>query len=122
MINTTADLGTLYSSLGNYEEAEKLVRLALERKRKAVGDDHPDIAVLLGNLAINLSRLGRTDGAKDLYYESLELQRKQLGEHRLVANSMNNLGLFMMQIGDLDGAEQMLHDAHDMWVKTPWSR
>ena len=45
------NLGTLYQDMGDYARAEPLLRRALEIRKKAVGEDHPDYAISLNSLA-----------------------------------------------------------------------
>ena len=118
LIDTTGSLAVLHSRLGDYEESVRLSKIALDLKRRKFGDDHPDVAVLMGNIAINLKNQGKTEEAREYYLQSLEMQQRQLGTHRLVANTMNNIGMFMLESNELDGAEQMFLDAIEMWSET----
>ena len=47
------------SQAGDYAGAEALLREGLETQRKRLGNEHPDIAKLLGNLAIVLRAQGK---------------------------------------------------------------
>ena len=103
---------------GNLEEAERLQRLALRLKIEVDGSDHPDVAIMMNNLGILLSDLGRDDESEPFFLESLDMQRRQLGEHPSVANSLNNVGMFYFESGSLDKAEPMMQEALAMWQRT----
>jgi tetratricopeptide (TPR) repeat protein len=45
------NLPTLYTEQGRYDEAEPLYLEILEIQRRVLGDDHPDTAIFLYNLA-----------------------------------------------------------------------
>ncbi len=42
----------LLKAQGKYEEAEPLYRRALQIRKKALGEEHPDVARSLNNLAV----------------------------------------------------------------------
>ncbi|MDH3429517.1 MAG: serine/threonine-protein kinase [Gammaproteobacteria bacterium] len=116
--NTVSALSALYWRTGELDKADLYGSMALESKRQHYGDDHPDVAVMLNNQAILKSDQGDMESAERLYLEAFELQKKQLGEHRLVANTMNNIGVFYLDTGDYSRGERMLLAAVDMWSKT----
>ncbi len=45
------NLGRAYLSIGNIDQAEGLLRTALELQEASIGPDHPDVAVTLRHLA-----------------------------------------------------------------------
>ena len=80
--------------MGEYDRAEPLYRQALEIKKKALGEEHPDYANSLNNLAALYRALGAYDRAEPLFCQALEIKKKALGEwHPDYANSLNNLAL-----------------------------
>jgi tetratricopeptide (TPR) repeat protein len=56
---------------GDYKEAERLFRLALELRQKELGPGHPDTALSLNNLAALLKSEARFDEAERLCQEAL---------------------------------------------------
>jgi tetratricopeptide (TPR) repeat protein len=73
----------LYSQ-GRYSEAIPLAQRALTIREKALGADHPDVAVSLNNLAVA--------DAKQSHKRALTIREKALGpNHPDVALSLNNL-------------------------------
>ena len=70
----------LYSSQGRYEEAEPLYIQALDMRKKLLGEEHPDVATSLNNLAGLYFSQGRYEEAEPLYIQSLDMRKKLLGE------------------------------------------
>ena len=78
--------------MGAYDRAEPLFRQALEITKKALGEEHPDYATSLNNLAVLYRAMGAYDRAEPLYRQALEITKKALGEeHPDYATSLNNL-------------------------------
>ena len=74
--------------MGRNEEAEKLMREALEGFRVVVGDDHPYTLETLGGLAKTLVDLERLEEAEALALESYRLREKRFGaDHVLTADA-----------------------------------
>ncbi len=114
-------LNNLAWSLANQdrnEEALSLDREALAMRRALPGDHSTAIAQSLNNLASSLLYLDRQQEAEPLYREALKIRRENLGDHPYVANTMNNLGRLMFDLGDLAGADSLLTGAIDIWSRT----
>ena len=64
-------------------------------KRKALGADHPHVAMALHNLGMAACEAGNTEEAEGYYRRALGIQEKVLGvEHPHVAASLLGLGTF----------------------------
>jgi tetratricopeptide (TPR) repeat protein len=74
-------LAYLYSSQGRYEEAEPLYEQALELSQRNLGENHPDVANSLNNLAGLYYSLADNTKAEPLYLQALELCERVLGEN-----------------------------------------
>jgi serine/threonine protein kinase/Flp pilus assembly protein TadD len=85
-------LGVAYRSLGNFEKAGPLLREALALRRRALGDDHVQVAESLHNLA-NLERqLHHPAEAERLTRQAIAIQRRAFPQgHRDLARGLNNL-------------------------------
>src|ERR1700693_4057798 len=59
-----------------YDEAEPLLRRALELREKALGPDHPDIAQSLNNLASIYRDRGEYEKAEPLLQRALGIREK----------------------------------------------
>ncbi|MEQ8386704.1 MAG: tetratricopeptide repeat protein [Coleofasciculus sp. A1-SPW-01] len=73
-------MANLYYVQGRYGEAEPLYQKALELYKRLLGDDHPDVASSLNNLAYLYSSQGRYGEAEPLYQQALELCKRLLGD------------------------------------------
>ena len=72
-------IGKTYESLGWYEEAESLYRRALAIRENTHGAEHPQVAVVINNLAVLCSSQGNRDEAKKLYRQALSIYEKTCG-------------------------------------------
>jgi len=96
-------LGNVYSSLGLYGEAEKMLRRAVERQR--AGDRGPALATALGDLAGVLAAAGGFEEARTLAREALEIQMAVLDpDHPDVATTLQILGAIDWEQGRLEEA------------------
>ncbi|WP_224366359.1 serine/threonine-protein kinase [Hyalangium versicolor] len=100
-------LGSVFYSLGRYEEARQVHTRVLALREKALGPDHPDVATSLTNLGGVLYNLGRYEEARAMNERAVALREKALGpEHPAVAGSLNNLGLALWKQGSLEESRQ----------------
>lgn len=73
----------------------------LKSRKKALGEDHPDVGHFNNNLAILSWNMGNFHKAESYYLKALEIKRKALGEDRPdVADFYNNLGILYMDMGN----------------------
>ncbi|MDF5730281.1 MAG: tetratricopeptide repeat protein, partial [Rhizonema sp. PD38] len=80
-----------YRGQGAYEQALPWYTQSLSVTRKRFGEEHPDVATSLNNLALLYDSLGRYSEAEPLYIQALEMTKRLLGEqHPDVAKSLNN--------------------------------
>ena len=104
--------------MGAYDRAEPLYRQALEIRKKALGEEHPDYATSLNNLAALYHAMGAYDRAEPLYRQALEIRKKALGEeHPDYATSLNNLAELYHAIGTYDRAEPLYRQALEIRKK-----
>src|SRR5262249_16388347 len=76
--NSYNNLALLLNSVGKYAEAEPLFRKALEIRRRALGEDHPDTAASYDGLAVLLQSVGKHAEAEPLHRQALEIYRPPL--------------------------------------------
>jgi len=85
-------LGNFYTQQGSYSLAENWYQLCLSTTRSRLGDEHPDVATSLNNLAYLYEAQGKYSEAEALYERALELNQRLLDEeHPSVVSSLNNL-------------------------------
>ncbi|MEH2320876.1 tetratricopeptide repeat protein, partial [Nostoc sp.] len=95
-----------YNGQGLYEKAAPWFRQCLEITKKRLGEEHPDVALSLNNLAYLYDSQGRYSEAEPIYIQALALTRKLLGEeHPDVALSLNNLAALYDSQGRYSEAE-----------------
>lgn len=101
--------GIALTDAGRYAEAESLFKRSLAIWEKALGPDHPDVAISLNNLGLLYQAQGRYAEAKPFFERSLAIREKEFGpDHPDVANSLNNLGLLYKAQGRYAEAEPLL--------------
>ncbi len=102
------NLGLIYRTRGDLDEAERMHRksLAIEEKlgrQEGMASDY-------GNLGLIYRTRGDLDEAERMLRRALEINEK-LGRLEGMANQYGNLGLIYETRGDLDEAERMLRKA-----------
>jgi CHAT domain-containing protein len=100
---------------GRFAEGASCVERELAIRREIQGEDHPEVATAVNNLAALLHSQGEHDRAEGLYAEALEKKRRLLGEqHPDVALTLNNLASLRHARGDYAGAAAFLREALDL--------
>jgi len=103
---------TILWKMGRYDEAEPLFRRALAIDEKALGPNHPNVAIRLNNLANLLADQGNYRDAEPLYRRALAIREKSLGpNHPDVANTLNNLAVLLGNKSRYDEAEPLYRRA-----------
>ena len=70
--------------------------------KRFLGEQHPDLAQSLNNLALLYSRQGRYSEAEPLYKQALSMRKRLLGEqHPKVATDLNNLAALYSRQGKI---------------------
>ncbi|KAF0243610.1 MAG: peptidase-like protein, partial [bacterium] len=111
-------LAVLYFRKGDYSKAEPLFIQALDIRRKALGDNHPDTANSIHSLALFYSKKGDYSKAESLLIQALDILRKALGDnHPDTASSINNLALLYYNKGDYAKAEPLYIQTLDIYRK-----
>jgi len=100
-------LAVLYKSQGYFAETEPLFKRSLEIKERTLGNDHPDVAVIISNLA-ELYYYKMYIEAEPLFKRALEIYENALGkENKCVTITLFNLaGLYESQ-GKYEKAEPL---------------
>jgi len=98
--------------LGNaalHTEAESLIRRALKIDEKSLGENHPNVARDLNNMAQLLQDTNRLAEAEPLIRRALKIDEKSLGEiHPNVARDLNNLAVLLQDTNRLAEAEPLM--------------
>src|SRR5262249_48053522 len=106
------NLATLYREMGERAAALPLFRQALDVRRTALGEAHPDFAQSLNNLATLYQDMGEHAAALPLFRQALEIRRAALGEgHPSFASSLNGLASSCAALGRAAEALPLLEQA-----------
>ncbi|MEH2465747.1 tetratricopeptide repeat protein [Nostoc sp.] len=104
-----------YDGQGLYDQALPWYEECLEVSKKRLGEEHPDIALSLNNLALLYYSQGKYNEAEPLYLQALELSQRLLGEeHPDVALSFNNLAALYVSQARYSEAEPLLKQALEL--------
>ena len=103
----TEEVMSLYQK-GQYDRAMVMAKQALEVAEKAVGPNHPSVAVSLNTLAVLYTTQGQYAQAEPLYQRALAIGEKALGPaHPDVATSLENIAEFYRKAGRDKEAEAL---------------
>eukprot|EP00752_Nemacystus_decipiens_P014758 g13139.t2 len=94
---------------GKYAEADPIYVRVIEAMEKALGPDHPNVALCLHNRTLLLSEQGRYDEADRLYLRCIAIEERTLGPgHPQLAQSLNTRADILRAKGKLDEADSVL--------------
>src|SRR5439155_23431868 len=98
--------------LGRDDEAERLLRHAIDVLEETFGPKHPEVAGAWNNLAAVLQKRGDYEEADDAYRRALTAKELLLGrEHPSVGITLNNLAVNARKRGRSDEAEALYRRA-----------
>ncbi len=99
------NIGSIYSSLGNYNSALEYYTKTLAIQKRIFGEDHPDTAMSYNNIGSIYDSLDNYDSALEYYTEALAIQKRIFGEeHPDTAMLYNNIGFIYSSLGSYDNA------------------
>ena len=78
MATSLNNLASLYNDQGDYTKAEPLYKRSLAIREKALGSDHPDVAISLNNLAMFYINQGDYAKGRSFYERLLVIKEKTL--------------------------------------------
>jgi tetratricopeptide (TPR) repeat protein len=98
-----------------YSQATTLAEEALTLARQIWGEEHPNVATSLNNLAYLYESQGRYAEAQPLLEQALEMRKRLfVGDHPNVASSLNNLAYLYNSQGRYAEAQPLLEQALEM--------
>ena len=110
-----ANLGVLHRAVGNSRQAEQFLSRALALREAAPADQ--SLAFIQHNLAGLLRETGNYDAAEPLYQRCLRLLEKTAGkDHPTTADTLYDLALLYVTIGDTKKARPMLERCQKIWT------
>lgn len=106
------NLKTLSWDLRGDERTLREVERALPDQQRALGAEHPEVARLKTLLATMLWSQGRLEETRALFSDVRGIRLKALGApHRLTQEATRNLALVTLQLGDGEGALELMEAA-----------
>lgn len=113
-------LADSYRLLGRLDEAEKAAREGVDLQRRINGSQHPRTAEAEVHLAQLLHARDRLEDAVALYRTAVPKLEASLGPlHFNTINSLNNLGVVLVDAGDFSGAEETHRLVLDRRLRVP---
>ncbi|MBW4508197.1 MAG: tetratricopeptide repeat protein [Scytonematopsis contorta HA4267-MV1] len=104
-----------YKGQGSYKQALFWLEQSLSVTQERLGEQHPDVANSLNNLALLYTSQGHYSEAETLYIKALDARKHLVGEQHLdVATSLNNLALLYHSQRRYSEAEPLYIKALDM--------
>ena len=108
-------LTLFYYSQGIYGIGVDWAVQGVDATKERFGEEHPDVATSVNNLAGLYRSQGRYEEAEPLYVEALGMRKKLLGaEHPSVATSVNNLAVLYANQQRYYDSEVLLRQALDL--------
>ena len=106
------NLGEIYQKLGKFEEADGLLRSALDQHRSLFGADSPEVAESLTGLGLLRSDQARLEEAEQQVQQGLAMARRHLpSNHPALAKATLAVGKVLAQRGFYDRAIDALNEA-----------
>jgi tetratricopeptide (TPR) repeat protein len=106
------EMGVLFDAKAAYSDAEPLKRRVVEIFEASYGNEHPNVATALNNLASHLSRTNRLAEAEPLMRRALAIDEASYGlDHPEVATDLNNLAQLLQATNRLKEAEPLMRRA-----------
>ena len=105
-------MGLYHLGRANHATAEPLMRRALAIDEQSFGENHPNVAIDLNNLALLLQATNRLSEAEPLMRRALAIGEQSFGEnHPDVAIRLNNLATLLQATNRLSEAEPLMRRA-----------
>lgn len=113
-----AELGTFLVENGFYISAETLLKQAIDVQKNTLGQNHPNYATSLNNLAAMYRITGQYEKAESLNAQAIAIIRNALGEdHPNYAASLNGLAELYHSTGQYGKAEPLYVQAMEICRK-----
>ena len=106
------NLGSIYQKLGKFEQADSLLRLALDQRKSLFGADSPEVAESLIALGLLRSDQAHLEEAEQLVRQGLEMTKRHLPpNHPALARATVAFGKVLAERGSYDKAIDALNEA-----------
>jgi len=104
-------LGGLFDDKGAYDQALSLHEKCLEKRRRFLGDNHPDTLTSCNSVARLFQLKGEYNRALPMYEDCFAKRKCVLGDDHLdTLASLNNVANLLIKLGDYDRSLPMLEE------------
>ncbi len=105
-------IGATYQALGQFVLAQPHLEIALDTRRRVLGDDHPDTLSSINKMGFLTEEQGKPAEAERYYRQALEGRRRVLGaDHRDTLVSICSMGTILQSQGKVAEAEPYYREA-----------
>jgi serine/threonine protein kinase/Tfp pilus assembly protein PilF len=106
------NLGSIYQKLGKFEQADSLLRSALDQRKSLFGADSPEVAESLTALGLLRSDQAHLEEAEQLVRQGLAMAKRHLPpNHPALAKATRAFGKVLAERGSYDQAIDALDEA-----------
>jgi len=103
------DLALYFKTRARFDEAESMCRRALAIVEKSFGEEHPNVAPHLNNLAALLLETNRLVEPEPMMRRALAIDEQSFGkDHPDVSRDLNNLAMLLKETNRLEEAEPLM--------------
>ena len=111
-------MGSVYTSLGLYDQAVSLLQSALEKRRALYGDEDLEVARSMHRLADVMKLKAEYDPALEMYQGALAIRRAELGTENVeTARTIFELADLLGRMGDFPAADPLFREALNLQRK-----
>jgi eukaryotic-like serine/threonine-protein kinase len=106
------NLGKIYEKLGKLEQADSLLRLALEQRKKLFGHDSAEVGESLTALGLLRADQARLEEAERFVRQGLDITTRRVGpDHPTAAKALMALGSVLAERGSYNEAIHSLNES-----------
>ncbi len=106
------NLGSIYQKLGKFDQADSLLRSALDRRKALFGDDSAEVAESLTALGLLRSDQARLEEAEQLVRQGMDMAKRHLPpNHPAIAKATLAFGKVLAERGSYDRSIDALNEA-----------
>lgn len=108
-------MGSVYTSLGLYEQAASLLQSGLEIRRTLHSEDNVEVARSMHRLGFVLKLQSQYEPALEMYREALAIRRSQLGNVNVdTAQTIYELADLLGRMGDFGAADPLFRESLEL--------
>lgn len=110
------NIAVLYTEMGNFDEAIKILQQVLDDDKKRLGNEHPFLGIYYNNIAECYREIRDFKKASQYYVYTIQLYEKGIAlDHPVVADAYNGLGLISTILKDYHTGKMYFDSAYKTW-------